>query len=73
MTTTSQQLRAAVRRLEQARTTRDRLIAERHAEGASLRTIAAEAGLTAPGVQKILRRRQSGRNTQPPPEAHATP
>jgi len=50
------QLRQVVRRLDGAQAERDRLIREAHAQGASLRQIAAAAGLTHQGVSWIVNR-----------------
>lgn len=54
--TLPRRLRAAAAKLEAARKERDALIREARAEGMTLRAIAAEVGLTHPGVQKILER-----------------
>ena len=53
---TANQLAEAVAALGAARSRRDALIAQMHAEGASLRTIGAAADLSATGVMKVLRR-----------------
>jgi lambda repressor-like predicted transcriptional regulator len=51
-----------VRHLEKARTGRDRLIRQAHAEGHSLRQIAVAAGMSATGVQYVLdKERNDGR------------
>lgn len=51
-----QDLRRAAAKLAAALASRDALVCQMRAEGASLRTIAAAANLTAPGVQRILDR-----------------
>jgi hypothetical protein len=53
---TAEQLARAARALRQAVERRDGLVRAMRAEGASLRTIGAAAGLTAMGVKKILDR-----------------
>lgn len=55
-TDTSRRLEAVARDLERLREERDRLVIQRRAEGASLRQVAAEAAMTAQGVNDLLRR-----------------
>lgn len=62
--TTGDLLQNAARAVHHWRNLRDAYIVRRHEEGASLRTIAAEAELSPTGVQKVLRR-----TTQQPEEA----
>ena len=54
--TTAEQLEEIARRLAATRDRRDELVCQRHSEGASLRQIAEEAGLSHSGVKRILER-----------------
>ncbi len=53
---TSEQLSEVSRRLEALRERRDELVRQRRSEGASLRVIAEEAGLSHSGVVRVLER-----------------
>ncbi len=53
-TNSSRKLTHAASELRRWTEARNELIRQRHAEGATLRTIAGEAGLTHSGVAKIL-------------------
>lgn len=55
-TDTARQLEAVAAQLEQLRGERDRLVVQRRAQGASLRQIANEAGMTGQGISVLLRR-----------------
>ncbi len=63
-TDTPARLRAAARKVGQATAERNRLIAARRAEGAALRDIAADAGITHSAVAKIIR--QADQSTSSP-------
>jgi lambda repressor-like predicted transcriptional regulator len=54
--TTAQQLASQARKAREATARRDNLIRQMRAEGATLRAIAAAAGLSPQGVVKILGR-----------------
>ena len=56
MSSTAQLLASQSKRAREATARRDQLIREMRAEGATLRAIAAEAGLTHTAVAKILAR-----------------
>ena len=53
---TAEQLSEVAARLAALRERRDDLVRARHAEGASLRQIAEEAGLSHSGVKRVLER-----------------
>lgn len=59
--TTAERLERAAAALEAARLDRDELICRMRSEGATIRQIAARAGITPQGVSQVLRHRTTAK------------